>query len=115
MVWLPLLGLVRNVRLSLRRLRNCSAMSVSEKSLSTVTAAVTALRKLFSFAGLLSVPVLAALSISALRNSCWCCMRAKSPRANCLRWRTQSSASSPFMCMVPFVNTRCGLWIDVMV
>jgi hypothetical protein len=67
-------------------------MSVSEKSWSTVTAAVTALRKLFSFAGLLSVPVLAALSISALRNSCWCCMRAKSPRANCLRWRIQSSA-----------------------
>ncbi len=68
-----------------------------------------------SFFGLVSVPVLAALSISARRNSCWWRIRAKSPSGNCLRCRIQSSASAPFMWLVPLVNFRYGLWIEVMV
>src|SRR5437763_1991464 len=83
----PLNGLVMNVRSLPRRSRNSSAMSESEKSLSTVIALVIACRKALSLVGLLNVPELAALSRIALRNCCWCRSRLMSPSGNWYRCR----------------------------
>ena len=55
-------------------------------------------------AGELRVSALISLSAMPLSTACWLRLRWKSPSANCLRWRTKVSASSPSMLWVPAVN-----------